>query len=249
MEPARTPAPATARRQRIEVTLGPRRRHHRLRRLRLSLQPTRLQRPCDIHLPGRRQGRLPRLLHHHPAAPRRRHRRNQRPLRLRHPSGTQTPVEKANPCASLAEVSGAASGAQVVAGPTALGYGRPSGDVTVSDDGSTAYFTAKGVLADNEDALGEKALLGDDNLYVWRTDAAHPDGQTTFVASRRRRSRGDPDHARRPLPAPPDRAPSSSPPTPTTPPTLPLRRRHRRNGPRLHRRLRRRRQRRIRRST
>ncbi len=25
-------------------------------------------------------------------------------------------------------------------------------------------------------------MAGDDNLYVWRTDAAHPDGQTTFVA-------------------------------------------------------------------
>ena len=54
--------------------------------------------------------------------------------------------------------------------------------LTVSDDGSTAYFTAKGVLADNEDALDEEAVAGDDNLYVWRTDAAHPAGQTTFVA-------------------------------------------------------------------
>ncbi len=54
--------------------------------------------------------------------------------------------------------------------------------LTVSDDGSTAYFTAKGILADNEDALGEEAAAGDENLYVWRTDAAHPAGQTTFVA-------------------------------------------------------------------
>ena len=50
-----------------------------------------------------------------------------------------------------------------------------------SEDGSTVLFTAKGVLADNEDALGEKAVAGDHNLYVWRADAAHPDGQTTFV--------------------------------------------------------------------
>jgi hypothetical protein len=97
------------------------------------------------------------------------------------PPGNPVPLGEANPCAPLTEVSGAATGANVVAG-TPGGDGRPSGDIKVSDDGSTAYFTAKGVLADNEDALGEKALSGDHNLYVWRTDAAHPAGQTTFVA-------------------------------------------------------------------
>ncbi len=104
------------------------------------------------------------------------------------PSGTPAPTGTANSCSSLSEVSGAATGANVQAG--APGGTNPggeegrftSGDVTVSDDGSSAYFTAKGVLADNEDALGEEALPGDRNLYVWRTDAAHPDGQTTFVA-------------------------------------------------------------------
>jgi predicted heme/steroid binding protein len=44
------------------------------------------------------------------------------------------------------------------------------------------YFLAGGVLADNEDALGNTAVEGDHNLYVWRRDAAHPEGQTKFIA-------------------------------------------------------------------
>ena len=52
----------------------------------------------------------------------------------------------------------------------------------ISEDGSTAYFTAKGILAPNKDALGNTPHAGDRNLYAWRTDAAHPDGQTSFVA-------------------------------------------------------------------
>ena len=85
------------------------------------------------------------------------------------PPGTPAPVGKANPCAALTQVSGAGTDANV------------ENVLAVSEDGSTAYFTAKGVLADNEDALGEKAVAGDHNLYVWRTDTAHPTGQTTFV--------------------------------------------------------------------
>lgn len=88
------------------------------------------------------------------------------------PATPQAPVGRANPCSALHEVSaGSAGGANV------------QEVLTTSDDGSTAYFTARGVLAGNVDALGEAALAGDENLYVWRTDAAHPDGQTTFVAS------------------------------------------------------------------
>jgi hypothetical protein len=86
------------------------------------------------------------------------------------PSGPQAPTGTANPCSALHQVSGPAPGAQV------------ENVVRVSDDGSTVYFTAQGVLADNEDALKEQAVAGDHNLYVWRTDAAHPSGQTTFVA-------------------------------------------------------------------
>ena len=87
------------------------------------------------------------------------------------PSGTPAPAGEANPCSALRQVSaGDPSGAAV----ESVG--------TVSNNGSTVLFTAKGVLADNEDAFGEEAVAGDHNLYPWRTDAAHPDGQTTFVA-------------------------------------------------------------------
>jgi Tol biopolymer transport system component len=53
--------------------------------------------------------------------------------------------------------------------------------VNVSEDGSTVYFVASGVLAPNTDPLGQPAVSGDHNLYVWRRDAAQA-GQTTFVA-------------------------------------------------------------------
>ncbi len=86
------------------------------------------------------------------------------------PPGTLAPVGTANPCASLSEVSGAASAADVET------------VVKVSADGSRVYFIAKGVLGANTDALGDPAVAGDHNLYVWQKDAAHPAGQTTFVA-------------------------------------------------------------------
>jgi hypothetical protein len=71
----------------------------------------------------------------------------------------------------LVEVSGASGGARV------------EKVARVSDDGSRVFFIARGAaLAANTDALGESAAFGDDNLYVWRRDASHPAGQTTFVA-------------------------------------------------------------------
>jgi hypothetical protein len=39
--------------------------------------------------------------------------------------------------------------------------------VQVSEDGSHAYFISTAVLASNDDALGEPAVSGEDNLYVW----------------------------------------------------------------------------------
>jgi hypothetical protein len=87
------------------------------------------------------------------------------------PASTPAPAGAANPCSPLRLVSaGDSTGAKV------------ESVTRVSDDGSTAYFVAQGVLAANKDALGEKAVAGDHNLYAWRTDAAHPAGQTTFVA-------------------------------------------------------------------
>ena len=50
-----------------------------------------------------------------------------------------------------------------------------------SEDGSTVYLVAKGVLASNEDALGETAHDGDENIYVWNGTGSQPDGTTTFI--------------------------------------------------------------------
>ncbi len=86
------------------------------------------------------------------------------------PPGTPAPVSTANPCASLTEVSGATSAANV------------ENVVNVSEDGSRVYFVAQGVLAGNLGTNDAAAVAGNHNLYVWQKDAAHPAGQTTFVA-------------------------------------------------------------------
>ncbi len=86
------------------------------------------------------------------------------------PSGTPAPDGAVNPCPDLREVSGAASGADV------------QGVTRISEDGSRVYFVAKGVLASNTDANDAPAVAGADNLYVRQRDAAHPDGETRFVA-------------------------------------------------------------------
>jgi hypothetical protein len=86
------------------------------------------------------------------------------------PSGIPTPTaEKANPCAAFTQVSGAETGAAV-----------ESLDA-VSDNGATVLFTARGALTANDDALGERAVAGDHNLYVWHLDDSDPAGQTTFL--------------------------------------------------------------------
>jgi hypothetical protein len=86
------------------------------------------------------------------------------------PTGTPAPVGQFNPCPGLREVSGAQTEANV------------QGVTRISDDGSRAYFVATGVLASNPGANDATAVAGDDNLYVWSRDAAHPDGETRFVA-------------------------------------------------------------------
>jgi hypothetical protein len=85
------------------------------------------------------------------------------------PAETPAPVGRANPCSSLSEVSGAATDGDV------------QGVVRVSDDGSRVYFVAHGILAANHGANDLAAVAGDNNLYVWQKDAAHPAGTTTFV--------------------------------------------------------------------
>ena len=87
------------------------------------------------------------------------------------PSGVPTPVGKANPCSAFRQISaGAPAGADV----ESVG--------AISENGSSVSFTATGVLAGNKDTLGETAVAGNHNLYVWHQDAAHPEGQTSFVA-------------------------------------------------------------------
>ena len=86
------------------------------------------------------------------------------------PPGAPAPVGAANPCASLTEVSHNASGANV------------QSVVNVSEDGSHAYFVAQGALAANLGSNDAAPVAGDENLYVWQKDAAHPAGQMTFIA-------------------------------------------------------------------
>jgi hypothetical protein len=86
------------------------------------------------------------------------------------PTGAVAPVGSVNQCPDLREVSGA-DGADVQ-------------QVTrVSGDGSRVYFVATGVLASNPGVSGATAVAGEQNLYVWTRDSAHPDGEMRFVAA------------------------------------------------------------------
>jgi hypothetical protein len=103
------------------------------------------------------------------------------------PTAPQTPIVPANPCADLIEVTATEAGGagiedvlQDPGGGASPSYALSGG--IFSDDGAAVYFYSTNVLADNEDALGETALAGDRNVYVWRSDAAHPSGETAFVA-------------------------------------------------------------------
>jgi hypothetical protein len=86
------------------------------------------------------------------------------------PSGAPAPVGSANPCATLTQVSGGATGAQV------------ENVVAVSNDGSRVYFVAHGVLADNLGIDDHGAVAGGHNLYLWQRDATYPTGHTSFIA-------------------------------------------------------------------
>ena len=100
------------------------------------------------------------------------------------------PIGLANPCPNkLTLISGAETGAEV------------ENMVRASADGKTVYFIAKGVLASNTTPW-ETAEAGDNNLYVWRQDEAHPAGQTTFIGTLAENNLNGPfgmasDHAQR----------------------------------------------------
>jgi Tol biopolymer transport system component len=53
--------------------------------------------------------------------------------------------------------------------------------MALSPDGSHAYFVAKGVLTDTQNALGEEAVEGAPNVYLYEHDEAHPQGRLSFV--------------------------------------------------------------------
>jgi hypothetical protein len=57
------------------------------------------------------------------------------------------------------------------------------GVARVAEDGSHAYFVARGVLTEGKNAEGREPTGGGDNLYVFERDAAHPGGQLAFVAT------------------------------------------------------------------
>jgi Tol biopolymer transport system component len=86
------------------------------------------------------------------------------------PGGVPVAVGVANRCSVLREVSGVVSSARV------------QSFAGMSDDGSRVYFVAKGVLADNVGTDDGAAVDGQDNLYLWSTDAAHPAGRIRFVS-------------------------------------------------------------------
>ncbi|HSS33412.1 MAG TPA: hypothetical protein VLL27_09055 [Solirubrobacterales bacterium] len=88
------------------------------------------------------------------------------------PAGTIAPELPLNKCPNLRQLT---TGADVegVAGRNGTG---------VSADGSHIYFVAQGVLAANQGANDETAVAGAHNLYVWETDAEHPEGHIKFLA-------------------------------------------------------------------
>jgi hypothetical protein len=73
---------------------------------------------------------------------------------------------------------------QVSHDPNAGEAAEVQGVLRVSDEATRVYFVANGVLATNEDAKGERAVAGADNLYGYEPDPASP-GQfkTAFIAT------------------------------------------------------------------
>jgi hypothetical protein len=59
---------------------------------------------------------------------------------------------------------------------------RVQGVTRISDDGSHAYFVAKGILTTAANAQGQNAVDGADNLYVFERDSRYPAGHTAFIA-------------------------------------------------------------------
>jgi hypothetical protein len=70
----------------------------------------------------------------------------------------------------------------VSAGDTSGGGPRVQGVVAISKDGSHVYFVAKGVVSGVANDLGQSAVNGADNLYMYERDSAYPGGRVVFIA-------------------------------------------------------------------
>ncbi len=69
-------------------------------------------------------------------------------------------------------------------GDTTLGKGaQVQGVARVSEDGSHAYFVAKGVLTTLANPVGKVPVAGEDNLYLNERDARYPLGHLAFVGT------------------------------------------------------------------
>ena len=77
----------------------------------------------------------------------------------------------------LIDISDPTGNTKVAGGP------RVQGVEALSLDGSHVYFVAQGKLAGNPGALGEEAIEGENNLYMYERDEAHPEGRLAFIAT------------------------------------------------------------------
>jgi hypothetical protein len=71
---------------------------------------------------------------------------------------------------------------------TLLSAGDPAGAdvqraVRVSDDGSHVYFLARGALTAEANPFGKHPEAGQENLYLYERDAAHPLGHVAFIGT------------------------------------------------------------------
>jgi DNA-binding beta-propeller fold protein YncE len=71
----------------------------------------------------------------------------------------------------------------VSAGDSSGAGPRVQGVVAISGDGSHVYFIAKGVLTATANEDGQVAQSGAENLYVFESDASHPEGHVAFIAT------------------------------------------------------------------
>jgi hypothetical protein len=68
-----------------------------------------------------------------------------------------------------------------VSGANGIDDAKVEGVARVSEDGSHVYFVAKEKLTENANQYGRTAVPGDENLYVFIKDEAHPAGEIVFV--------------------------------------------------------------------